>query len=33
MARQDRRVVDDGAMLGMVNHFHGDELGTEGHHV
>lgn len=31
--RQQRRVVDDGAVRGVVDHVHGDELGAEGHHV
>lgn len=33
MQRQDGRVVDDGAMLGVINYVHGDELGAEGHDV
>lgn len=30
---QERRVVDDGAVSGMVDHIHGNELGAEGHDV
>lgn len=33
MARQQRGVVDDGAVFGMVNNLHGNELGAEGHDV
>lgn len=31
--RQDGRVVDDGAVLRVVDDLHGDELGAEGHDV
>ena len=31
--RQDGRVVDDGAVLGVIDDVHGDELGAEGHDV
>lgn len=31
--RQDGRVVNDGAVLGVIDDVHGDELGAEGHHV
>lgn len=31
--RQDGWVVDDGAVLGVINYVHGDELGAEGHDV
>lgn len=31
--RQDGRVVNDGAVLRVVDDIHGDELGAEGHHV
>lgn len=30
---QDGRVVDDGAVVGVVDDPHGDELGAEGHDV
>lgn len=33
MQRQDGRVVDDGAVFGVVDDLHGDELGAEGHDV
>ena len=33
MQGQDGRVVDDGAVLGVVDDVHGDELGAEGHDV
>lgn len=33
VARQQRRVVDDGAQFGVVDHLHGDELGAEGQDV
>lgn len=33
MARQQGGVVDDGAMFGVVNDLHGDELGAEGEDV
>lgn len=33
MAGQQGRVVDDGAMLWLVDDFHGDELGAEGQNV
>lgn len=33
MARQKGGVVDDGAVSGVVDHLHGDELGAEGQHV
>lgn len=33
VARQQRRVVDDGAQLGVIDHLHGDELGAEGQDV
>lgn len=31
--RQDGRVVDDGAVFGVVDDLHGNELGAEGHDV
>lgn len=31
--RQDGRVVNDGAVLRVIDDIHGDELGAEGHHV
>lgn len=33
MTRQQGGVVDDGAMFGVVDDLHGDELGTEGQDV
>lgn len=33
MQGQDGWVVDDGAVLGVINDVHGDELGAEGHDV
>lgn len=33
MARQQRGVVDDGAVFGVVDDLHGDELGAEGQDV
>lgn len=33
MARQQGGVVDDGAVLRVVDHLHGDELGAEGQDV
>lgn len=33
MQRQDGGVVDDGAVLGVIDDVHGDELGAEGHDV
>lgn len=33
MQGQDGGVVDDGAVLGVVDDVHGDELGAEGHDV
>lgn len=33
MARQQGRVVDDGAVFGVVDNLHGDELGAEGQDV
>lgn len=33
MQRQDGRVVDDGAVLGVIDDVHGDELGAEGHDI
>ena len=33
MSGEDGRVVDDGTMLRMVYHFHGDELRAEWKHV
>lgn len=33
MARQQGGVVDDGAVSGVVDHLHGDELGAERQHV
>lgn len=33
MARQQRGVVDDGAVPGVVDDLHGDELGAEGQDV
>lgn len=33
MQGQDRGVVDDGAVLGVIDYVHGDELGAEGHDV
>lgn len=33
MARQQGRVVDDGAVFGLVDDLHGDELGAEGQDV
>lgn len=33
MARQQGGVVDDGAMFGVIDHLHGDELGAEGQNV
>ena len=33
MSWQQRGVVDDGAVLGVVDNLHGDELGAEGQHV
>lgn len=33
MARQQGGVVDDGAVLGVINDLHGDELGAEGQDV
>lgn len=33
MARQQGGVVDDGAVFGMVDDLHGDELGAEGQDI
>ena len=33
MPGQDGGVVDDGAVLRVVDDVHGNELGTEGHHI
>lgn len=33
MAWEQGGVVDDGAVSGVVDHLHGDELGAEGQHV